>query len=129
MSWDTSDLSSDTIYQDGTFGFLFTSSGNLYRGQAVRIIDDNNVTSSIVGSNGIGILDHQSYHGEECTVYLPGNIVYACSPESIIPGNFLYASSNGYVSEGRYGSERPMAISISTFETVSTNKVGKVLLI
>jgi len=129
MTWDNSDLSSDTIYQDGTFGFLFTASGNLHRGQAVKIIANNTVTSSILGSNGIGICDHNSYHGEECTIYLPGNITMACSPESITSGKLLYASSNGYVSEGRYSSERPMAISVSDFETVNTNKVGRVLLI
>lgn len=129
MSWDSSDLSSDTIYQDGTFGYRFKSSGNINRGQALYIIDDDYVASTVVGSNGVGICDHKSYHGEECVAYFPGNIVLACSPESITAGNFLYASSNGFVSEGRYSTERPMAICVSDFETRTTNKVGRILLI
>lgn len=129
MSWDTTDLNNDTIYQDGTFGFLFTASGNLKRGQGVRIIANNTVASTIVGSDGIGINDHDVLHGDEGTMYLLGNIVVACSPESITPNNLLYASSNGFLSRGRYLSERPMAISIDTFTTSVTNKIGKVLLI
>ena len=129
MPWDTSDLRSDTIYQEGTCGFLFNASGNLSRGQAVRIIDDETVASTIIGSNGIGIVDHSVLHGDECTVYVAGNITNACSPESITPNQLLYASSNGFVSAIRYSSERPMAISIDTFEKVTTNNIGKVLLI
>ena len=129
MSWDTSDLTNDTIYQEGTFGFLFNASGNLSRGQSVRIITDNTVASTIVGSDGIGINDHNTLHGKECSIYLLGNIATACSPESITPGQLLYASSNGFVTVSRYSSERPMAISIDTFSTATTNKTGKVLLI
>jgi hypothetical protein len=129
MSWDNSDLTNDTIYQEGTFGFLFTASGNLNRGQSVRIIADNTVASTIVGSDGIGINDHYTLHGDECTIYLIGNLAIATSPESITPGELLYASSNGFVSASRCSSERPMAISIDTFETATTNKIGKVLLI
>lgn len=129
MSWDTSDLNNDTIYQEGTFGLLFKASGNLKRGQCVRIIGDNFVTAGSLGTDGIGINDHDTYHRDECTVFIMGNITKACSPESINPGDILYASSNGFVSTGRYSSERPMAMSIEEFTTSNTNKVGKVLLI
>ena len=129
MSWDTTDLNNDTIYQEGTFGFLFNASGNLKRGQVVRIIADETVAAGILGSDGIGINDHDTLHGDECTIFLPGNLAFACSPESITAGTLLYASSNGFVTSSRYSSERPMAISISNFATATTNKIGEVFLL
>jgi hypothetical protein len=129
MTWDTSDITNDTIYQEGTFGFLFTASGNIERGQCVRFISDNKVTPSIVGCDGIGVCDHKVYHKDECCIYLCGNIVTVSSPESISAGSLLYASSNGFVSESRYASERPIAMSIEPFTLSVTNNTGKVLLI
>ena len=122
-------MTSDTIYQDGPFGFLFKASGTIERGQAVRIIDNNYVTATSVGDNGIGINDHKSLHNNEVTIYIPGNIVRACGTEAYTPGTILYASSNGLLCNQRYASERPMAIVRSTFEDATTNKVGKVILI
>ena len=129
MSWDNNDITSNTIYQEGTFGFLFDASGNIERGQAVRLNTNNTVTISTLGSGAIGIADHKTLHGKECVVFLPGNIVRACGTSAYKPSTMLYASSQGFLCSLRYSSERPVAIVISEFEQQTTNYVGEVLLI
>lgn len=129
MSWVESDISNDTIYQEGTFGYLFTASGTVYRGQAVKLIDNNYVTNTTTGSDGIGICDAKTLHGNECVIYLPGNIVKACGTEAYKPSTMLYASGQGFLCSTRYSTERPMAIVVSEFEQSTTNYVGEVLLI
>jgi len=108
---------------------LFKASGNIERGQVVRIIEDNHVTPSTVGTNGIGINDHKVLHGNEVTIYIPGNIVNACGTSAYTPGTVLYASGNGMVCDQRYSTERPVAIARSTFATATTNMVGEVVII
>jgi len=87
------------------------------------------VTTTIASSNGIGINDHKSLNKEEVTIYIPGNIVVACSPESLTANTFVYGSSNGFISAGRTYAERVMGVVVSDFTTATTNKKGRVLLL
>lgn len=130
MTWDTDDLDDgEIITQDGTFAYLFTASGNLYAGQAVKINADDTVVATSASDDGIGIVAANTDHGDKLGVYCPGNIVYAVIDGTHAAGTALYAGDDGIMTNTRSSTERIMAFVIEAGSLSSTNYKAKVLLV
>jgi len=130
MTWDTNDLDdNEAITQDGTFAYLFTASGTIYAGQAVRMIADNTVVATSAGDNGIGVATMKTSHGSKMGVFGPGNIVYAILDGTHSAGTALYASDDGILTNTQNSSERIMAYVVEAGTAATTNYKSKVLLV
>jgi len=121
-------IDDDIGIQLGTFAFSFKASGDIQKGQAVRIVDDNTVAAvSASSQNAIGVADYDASDGEMVAVYCAGNIVRCGISGASIPsvGSTVGAFKDGYLTEATGG--RICGIVV---EAPSSNPgVGKVLLI
>jgi len=130
MTWDSEDLDDNqSITQDGTFAYLFTASGNIYAGQAVRMIADETVVATSSSDDGIGIAVMNTNHGGKMGVFGPGNIVYAVLDGSHSAGTALYAGNDGILTNTKSSSERIMAYVVEAGTLSSTNYKAKILLV
>jgi len=130
MSWDTSDINdNDIITQDGVFAYLFTASGTIYAGQAVKIVDDNTVVVTSSGDDGIGIAAMTATHGNQLGIFGPGNIVVTAIAGNYPVGTSLYAGDYGLMVSSQSSSERVMGLVVKAGVQSSTNYKATVLLI
>jgi len=130
MTWDTSDINdNEIIQQDGVFAYLFTASGTIYAGQAVKLIADNTVAVTSSGDDGIGIAAIKTYHGDQIGVFGPGNIVTTAVAGSYPVGTALYAGDNGIMVSSQSSSERIMGYVVKTGVKSSTNYKTSILLV
>jgi len=121
-------IEDDIGIQLGTFAYNFKASGNILKGQAVRMIADGAVTPvSASSQTAIGVADYDASHGTMVAIYCGGNIVRCGLSGSSAPsvGDQVGAFKDGYLSHETGG--RICGIVV---EAPSSNPgVGKVLLI
>jgi len=121
-------IDDDIGIQLGTFAFSFRASGNIKKGQAVRLVDDNTVAAvSASSQNAVGVADYDASDGEMVAIYCAGNIVRCGISGASIPdvGSTVGAYKEGYLTDATGG--RVCGIVV---EAPSSNPgIGKVLLI
>jgi len=121
-------IDDDIGIQLGTFAFSFKASGNIQKGQAVRLVEDNTVAAvSASSQNAIGVADYDASDGEMIAVYCAGNIVRCglSGASALDIGSTVGAFKDGYLTDKTGG--RVCGIVV---EAPSSNPgVGKVLLI
>ena len=134
MAWSTSDLTNDTILNDGTGAMNHIASGTIYVGQAVYACCDDKVmitTSTASECEAIGIASINATNNERIGVYQYGNMVRCCIDAAGNPGVPVYGSDYGVLSTTK-GNAKKVAgyiIETPTLGVGGTNYVGKVLLV
>ena len=134
MSWSTSDLTNDTILNDGTGAMNYVASGTIYRGQAVYACSDDKVmvtTSAANKCESIGIASINSTNNKTVGVYCYGNIVRCCITTAGSPSTPIFGGADGVLTTTQ-GNAKKVAGYIMETPTLGaggTNYVGKVLIV
>jgi hypothetical protein len=96
----------DIIVQEGTFGFDFTASGTIYKGQAVYANKSDLYVAAVPTAGGttpqtriVGLAAYDQTNGKPLTVFGPGNICRAITSGSCEAGDNLWAHSEGKLSK------------------------------